>query len=233
MSAGVHAYAIVPGNAAPLKGPLAGIGGAPVTLLPIGSLGVWLSRVEQSGARAEDLRIHHAVVQAICETGPALPVRFGNPSRDEASLVSLLAPRTEALLATLERVGGKRELAITLAWSEPLAGQDPDSVAGAGPGRAFMLERARHWSALEARRARATEIETQLLGALREAGIQEQSVKGRIVPAPRVALSCAVLIEPAEAAEVMRRVRDRSVDWPDVRLHVAGPWPAYSFSDGE
>jgi hypothetical protein len=223
----------VPGNAPPLGEPLAGIGGAPVGLLPAGSLGVWISHVAHAGARAEDLRAHHRVVQAICDTGPALPVRFSVPSLDEASLVAALAPRTDALLAALKRVGSKRELAITLTWREPVAAGDSQSAESAGPGRTFMLERAKHWSALEARRTRATEIETELTATLREGAVQEAGVKVRIVPAPRVALSCAVLIEPAEAAEVMRRVRDRSAEWPDVQLHVAGPWPAYSFSDGE
>ena len=232
----VHPYAIVPGGAASLPPELRGIRGAPVSLLPAGPIGAWISRVAPIQARAEDLRAHHAVVEAACQSGPALPVRFGSTATDEAALVESLAPRAEALLQALGRIGSKRELAVTLTWREPLPGRHVPAeleAAGAGPGRRFMLERAQRWSAVESRRERATDLDAQLAEALRSAGLDRASVKCRIVPAPRVALSCAVLIEPAQVEDVMRCLRDRSAEWSDVQLHLAGPWPPYSFSDGE
>ena len=237
MTAVTYPYAIVRADAPPLPPEISGIRDAPVTLLSAGNIAAWISRLEPIEARAEDLRAHHEVVEAVCRVGPALPVRFGGPVRDEATLIAALEPRADALLTTLGRVGSKREVAITLVWREPADGArfvaPSDLGSGIGPGRRFMAERARRWTALEARRARATEIETQLAGDLREVGLDPAIVKSRIVPSPRVALSCAVLIEPAQSEDVMRRVRDWAAGWVDVQLHIAGPWPAYSFSDGE
>ena len=233
----IHPYAIVRADAPPLPPEIKGIRGSPVRLLPAGSIGAWISRLDPFEARAEDLRAHHQVVEAVSRVSPALPVRFGRPAHDEATLITALTSRAEGLLASLERVGTKREIAVTLVWCEPLTdaapGDPPDPDPDTGPGRRFMVQRARRWTALERRRARATEIEAQLADTLLDAGIHQSSVNSRIVPSTRVALSCAVLIEPAQAEDVMRCVRDRAAGWSDVQLHLAGPWPAYSFSDGE
>ena len=238
MSSRLHLYAIVPPDACSPPAVTRGIRDSTIALEHLGALGVWLSHVAPFGASPADLLAHHRVVEAVCDAGPALPVRFGTSFPDGGALERALAPRTEALLASLGRVGCKREVALTLAWSDdgaesqsaPLSPSVPPAV---GPGRRFMAERAAHWSALEARRARATDLETELRQTLSRAGLDAPDVKLRIVPSPRVALSCAVLIEPAESGDVVRRVRERSAGWADVRLHTAGPWPPYSFSDGK
>ena len=229
-----YLYAIVPVSAVPPPG-LAGLRGAAVTLDRCADLGVWLSHVAPFEADRSDLLTHHAVVEAAGALGPALPVRFGTSFPDGAALALALAPKAEALRSALESVGNKREIAITLEWRE--SATEPAAAAPLpsepGPGRRFMIERAARWATLESRRARATELERRLRQALESAGLERSAVKGRIVPAPRVALSCAVLIEPERAAEIVRRVRETGADWADVTLHLAGPWPPYTFVDGE
>jgi hypothetical protein len=163
-------------------------------------------------------------------------VRFGTAFPDRPALVRALTERGAALLATLERVGRQREVAVTLEWRDA-AGTTPrhiesaDPAAGSGPGRRFLEQRAAYWAREERRRACAEQLAQALSHALYLAGVAEADVKHRIVPGPRVALSCAVLTDAAQAAEVMRRVREAAGAWEDVRLHLAGPWPPYSFSD--
>ena len=229
-----YLYAIVPQAAAP-PATLRGVRGAAVSLERCGDLALWVSHLAPFEADRSDLLAHHAVVEAACAAGPALPVRFGTSFVDGAALAQALAPRVGALREALQRVGRKREIAITLEWRTPETKTDPLArlPEHAGPGRRFMARRAAHWSALESRRARATELEQRLRALLQEEGVERSAVKGRIVPAPRVALSCSVLIEPGRAADIVRRVRETAAEWADVALHLAGPWPPYTFVDGE
>ena len=231
-----YLYAIVTPEAEPPSDTV-GLRGAAVALKRLDGIGVWLSRLVPFQATREDLVAHHAVVEAACAAGPALPVRFGTSFSGFAALATALAPKAEALRAALETVGRLRELAITFAWRDPPSGTaQPAAVApeaGAGPGRRFMAQRAARWASLESRRARATELERALHLILQEAGVERAAVKVRIVPAPRVALSCAVLIAPARAADVLHAVRAGADRWTDVTAHLAGPWPPYTFADGE
>ena len=229
-----YLYAIVPEDAAP-PAALRGLRGAAVSVERCGDLALWVSHLAPLEADLSDLLAHHAVVEAACAAGPALPVRFGTSFPDGGALAQALAPKVEVLRAALVRVGRKREIAITLEWRALDAESGPDTrvPADAGPGRRFMARRAAHWSALESRRARATELERRLRELLETEGVERAAVKGRIVPAPRVALSCAVLIEPGRAAEIVRRVRETGAEWADIQLHLAGPWPPYTFVDGD
>ena len=233
MSERCFAYAIVPVPAAPLPPEVTGLRGATVGFAPSDGVGAWASCLAPFEATREDLLAHHRVVEAVCDLGPALPVRFGTSFPDEAALARALAPKADALRAALDAVGRKREFAITLAWREPPEGEAerPAAPPAAGPGRRYLVARAAHWAARESRRARATELERELSEVLGAAGVEPAAVKSRIVPAPRVALSCAVLIEPARSADAMRRVREGAAGWADVAVHLAGPWPAYSFTD--
>ncbi|MGI8423543.1 MAG: GvpL/GvpF family gas vesicle protein [Chloroflexota bacterium] len=237
MSERVYPYAVVlaASNAASIN--VRGLRGRSVSLLPAGQIGVWASRVAQFIPEPADLLVHHEVVEAVCAAGPALPIRFGSSFPDETALETALSPRTGGLIVALKRVGDMRELAVMLEWRSPVgemsSESQPPEVSGAGPGRRYIAQRAQRWAALDGRRARATEMAAQLQDALSAGGVVDACVRRRIVPAPRVALSCAVLAEPAAAEDVMRLVRDKAAEWLDVRLHLAGPWPPYSFTDAD
>ena len=228
----LFAYAIVPaGVAAPAD--LRGMRGAPVDVVTSGDLGVWVTALAPFEAAREDLLTHHRVVEYACAAGPALPVRFGTVFGERDALESALRRRAPALSATLARVGMQRELALTLEWCAPTDVPSPDPAPHAGPGRRFLVERAWRLGAAERRRTRAEKLSNLLHAALAEVGAVNDAVKVRIVPSARIALSCAVLTDPSRAGELARRVRDVADGWDDVRLHLAGPWPPYSFSDTE
>src|SRR5688500_18390682 len=119
MSERLYPYAIVAGDAGHRSGTTLGIRDAEVTLVRLGAVGVWISRLSPFEAQPADLLAHHRVVEAVAAAGAALPVRFGTSFADGAALERALAPRADALLAALARVGAKRELALTLAWTDP------------------------------------------------------------------------------------------------------------------
>ena len=65
----------------------------------------------------DDLLAHHAIVSLIDDAANGcLPARFGTPFVD-----ALLVERQDELLAALDRVRGRAELAVTV----PLAGARP------------------------------------------------------------------------------------------------------------
>src|SRR5690242_15944353 len=56
---------------------------------------------------------HEAVVEALCQAGPALPARFGAILADQAAVAQAIAEKYEVLRADLARVGDKVELGLT------------------------------------------------------------------------------------------------------------------------
>ena len=227
----IFPYAIVPLGAVPMT-ELTGLRGTAVVSVPAGDLAALASELAPFQPGRDDLLAHHRVVEAACAAGPALPVRFGTRFRDAHALALSLQSRHDSLATTLRRVGQRRELAISLEWLEPsLSTPAPRGDRKTGPGRRFLEQRAVQIALEERLRERAEVLSGALLGALASAGVEPEDAKHRIVPAARLALSCSVLTDAAQAGDVMRRVREASAGWVDVRLHLAGPWPPYSFSE--
>ncbi len=156
---------------------------------------------------------HHRVVQELHECFSAcLPARFPTYVEDAETLRTLLTEREEALLAALERVRGRSELAVTAMWTRV------PTVAEGGPGRRYLLRL--QWQQRVAREV-ADEVE-------RVARPEAQSVQRALNPRPGTAVSLAVLVPRESTGVVVKRLS--SLDpRDDVRILVSGPWPPYSF----
>jgi hypothetical protein len=231
----IFPYAVVDASLAP-PADLDGLRGAPIEVIVDGALGAWASTLVSFEARRDDVLVHHQIVERASDRGRALPVRFGISFASREALADALRRRQSSLLVALTRVGRRRELAVSLEWRTPPAPKEAEPAhtpAPLGPGHRFLAQRARHWAGAEARRTRAEQLSAELRHALAAGGVVDSDVKERIVPAPRVALSCSVLADPSRAEELSKRVREVADGWDDVRLHLAGPWPPYSFSDTE
>ena len=155
-------------------------------LVEVGRLCAWIDEVPAVMDRAALLE-HHRVVEGL---GECLPARFGTVVEGEEALVEMLRAREEELLARLERVAGKRELAVTGLWvdadrsrvladSGDMLGEDATGDGGAGavggPGRRYM--EARRARARRAERARALAEEVA-----RAAGVDREDAR-HVVPA--------------------------------------------------
>ena len=67
-----------------------------------------------------DPAVHLAVVSALVEGGPVLPVRFGTVAEDEDAVrTEVLAPAADTYRADLDRLDGLAEVHVCLRFTEP------------------------------------------------------------------------------------------------------------------
>jgi hypothetical protein len=67
-----------------------------------------------------DPAVHLAVVSALVEGGPVLPVRFGTVAEDEEAVrTEVLAPSADTYRADLDRLDGLAEVHVCLRFTEP------------------------------------------------------------------------------------------------------------------
>ena len=221
----------------PLADPPSGLRGAPLEFIASGALGAWASRVEGDSATRDDALEHHRVVEELCGRQPCLPVRFGTRVFDAEAARKLLLARSDELGASLERIGTRRELAVTLLWADapaqPGRGHTVASASGRGqavvpaPGRAF-LDRKRAAYAADAERRAAAE---GLAGRLEaELAADQADVRHAFCPSAQVALSTAILAPAGEAEAMKERIVRVASGLCGVRAVVSGPWPPYTFA---
>jgi len=208
------------------------VGGAPVQLLEAGELALWVSEAAPGAPTVERLKEHDAVVRAALRCATPLPVRYGTAFVDAGRARELLAEKREEFLAALERVAGRVEMGIRVAWEAPLpaaaeapVGEAP-SGEEAGPGRAY-LERRRREREAEAGRRRAAE---EALDAVESLFTDlEISSRRRVLPEPGIAGTLAHLVHRTDLRHYTERLnRAKNASFP-VSLHPSGPWAPYSF----
>ena len=206
-----------------------GLRGAPLEFIGAGPLGAWATRDPLDGDARADALEHHRVVEGICAAQPCLPIRLGTRLPDAEAVRALIGPRADALLLTLERVGGRRELAVTLLW--PDSGVEPGrghaTVGPGAPGRAFLERKRSDQAAEDARRATAESLARALETGL---ATEQSDVRHAMCPSSRVALSTAVLARAGEAEALKERAVEIVSRLEGVRGVVSGPWPPYTFA---
>jgi hypothetical protein len=168
---------------------------------------------------------HHEVVARLHEAHDAcLPARFPTRLADSDALRQLLLKREKPLLAALERVRGRAELAITAVWTaEPATEPMPETT----PGRQYLVSRQRAFHSADAQRATATALAEAIEHTV---GTELVEAQRKLCPTAAIALSLALLVPRSAAAAIARRVLGIE-DRDGVRILVNGPWPAYTFVD--
>lgn len=228
-----YVYAIVRRDA-PL--PTSGTASVPeLALVPWRELAAVTARTSDDATPTtmEAILHHEAVVEAVRQRVPALPVRFGTVFRDESSVASALAERYEPLAADLERLGDKVELSLTALWADPPSDDEPTADVRRDPawtsdhsGARYLLARA-----AELRRDDATKERARAASRALDAVLGALALDRRVslVPTPRVALRTSYLLDAADvdafraAFDTMRR------EHGELRMLLTGPWPPYSF----
>src|SRR5688572_24355447 len=153
-----YVYAIV-GRDTPLPGPGTG-GAAELAKVRWRSLAAVTSRMAYHDARVtmEAILQHEAVVEAVRQQGPALPVRFGTVFSDTTSLAAALVEQYDPLLADLGRLGDKVELSLTALWAAPFGdgctAPDAEAPVGLSAGGRYLLARAAELRRDDAMKAR-------------------------------------------------------------------------------
>jgi hypothetical protein len=205
----------------------AGVGLAGEPLRIVGCEGIFAvagEMREAPTATPETLRGHDAVVRRLATVADAiLPARFGMLATDDAELCERLA-RTGSLREALARVAGREQMILRVYSSSPASGSKstpPSPTEHAGPGTAYLAERARQARAM-------TEIaELTRLRDVLAAFVLEERIEHHDTP-PLLA-SAYHLIARGRASEYATAV-DRAADADGMRVRVSGPWAPYAFA---
>lgn len=222
----------------PAPGPgLQGVDGGEVFAREWGGLAVWLSRVEAPlSPTRERVQAHDHVVRAALRTETPLPLRFGAAFPDEAAALEAVGARSEELLASLERVRGRVEMALTVAWDpaaerERLLEERPDLRPPGGrpaTGRAYLEARRRGHALEAALRTRAEEVVADAARRVAAGGVRFDEVRA-LLPRPEIAGALAHLVHRDQMFTYREAVERAARELASVELRVSGPWAPYSF----
>ena len=252
---GIWVYAVAEAVPDGSLGELTGVSGGPVATVAAAGLTAVTEQVplaefseaalqrnlEDLGWLEEKARAHHAVIDAVAQRQPLVPMRLATVYHGEAGVTGLLTGRSRDFRALLDRIRGRREWGVKAYAAQPAAAGDglagPAGAAkpSAGAGTAYLNRRRHERSAQEeARQAAMTstaEIHDTLAGlamAFRLHPPQAPQLHGNKQP---MLLNAACLLDDERAGEFAAVVRSLAADHPAVRLELTGPWPPYSFAE--
>lgn len=164
---------------------------------------------------------YERTVRLLMERGAILPARFGSVLDDEAAVRELLHRRRKDLLTRLRRVRGAVEIGLRAIWRDG-ARPRSDGDASQQSGTAYLRER------LERRESAA-----RVAGELDSLKPVALSARRTLAARPDVPVIDAYLVELTRVDEFVALVAQLDGDLDDVELECTGPWPPYSFAEGE
>ena len=221
----LYLYAITYSEAG-IKVDVAGVHGAPVRPFCHGSLAAILS--EHADLRlmpdADEVWAHEAVLEAVMEDAPVLPMRLGSVVPDEAAVALMLDERREVFEHALENVRGAVELGFRAAIGAG-EGQSLEvaAVGSGGPGTAYLMQRL---GAQQRRDALGEQVHARLCELARRHTALSSSLEGTSVTAAYL-----VDVDLVDSFRELVEGLQREVD--GVTLTCTGPWPPYSFTTPE
>lgn len=205
----------------------------------------------QNRAWLEMLAIgHQRVMTALLDHYTLLPLKLCTLYTDEERIQALLETSATPFGAILDRLDGASEWGVKVfcnratlaAWAEqgaPQLQKLAGSVATASAGARYMLQKRLQRAAQEA----AEEIQrsdTQAI-ALQLAGLARAAQRSRPQPAPihghgdEMTLNGAYLVGEAELDTFVAALEALRAQYGPrgFSVELTGPWPAYSFSNGD
>lgn len=163
---------------------------------------------------------HEQVVEELMAGSAILPMRFGTTVEGPEVLLAMLEQRREEFVAALERVRGAVELSVRAelpSTAEP--NEEPVLTKAAGPGTAYLFERAR--------RQRRSEAVADLIHQPLAVLARRSEVKAGYGD-PRQ-FKAAYLVDEDAVETFGERVGKLNDTLGDIRVSCTGPWPPYSF----
>lgn len=210
-----YVYAVCRPLGAPLQAQLTGIAGAPAALLHHHGLVAVVSTVPEADFCEEALRVrradrdwraaiaraHQGVVDALTTVTTPLPLRPVTVFRDDSGVRTMIEAREDDFRRILDRLEGRVEWGVTVYAESETADE------------AFA-------QTLHARLSRHAE-DVRLHPAQESA---RSAVPGRKV------LDAAYLVPRADSEQFVELVDRTKGESPGIRVELAGPWAAYSFT---
>lgn len=249
----VWLYALVPATQRLATAELIGVAGGPVRLVAgegisavVGSVPLSDFAEEPLRNHLEDLtwleetaRAHHRVIDAVGSTGDVVPLRFATIYHDDSSVKNVLKERAADFSAALERVRGRTEWGVK-GYVDPDALEkvsDDPGAADASPGTAYLLRRRAQRQGQQDAQQRALQWAQAIRTALSEVATrsaQHAPQDARLAQYRGwMILNDSYLVDDERAQEFEALVTSCDARFPEVRLELSGPWPAYSFTGNE
>lgn len=247
-------YAVTEAGAEFTPDRMTGVGGEAVRPVRVAELTAVVSAVAQAefGEAAlrrnlEDLqwlektaREHHAVIEAVAEQGPVVPMRLATVYDSDAGLAGKLTERAADLHRALSRVQASHEWGVRGYAPEPTDG--PAATAGQGqsgddqplsPGAAYLQRRRTQLDAREnARREAASSAQAvyeELSGIATGARLYPPQSPELTGQSAAMVLNAAYLVADHRTEEFREHVTALVQRHQSLQLTLTGPWPAYSF----
>lgn len=179
---------------------------------------------------AEFARGHDAVVRAVFDQTPILPLRFGTVLTDPDAAAELLARQREDALATLARIAGKREWGAKVLRTASAPAEPGGAAADPAPsGTEYLARKRSELAARQAAREHRRETLDRVHGALAEPAADDVR---RASAGENVLLDSAFLVSDTATDDFLTRVDEiaRELAGEDLALRATGPWPPYSFA---
>jgi hypothetical protein len=223
----IWVYAI--GDRAEVPPPLSapGLGGAPLEGVCERGLVAVISRHDDlPELRAVDaLWAHEHVVERLMAERAVLPMRFGSRLAAEAVLRHALASRQDELLAALDGVRGRVELAVRAMCAPGPPRRDARRSA------APAAEQARHSGREYLRAKLELRDRADAAGAALHEPLAALAVAGSRRPGrgPCEVLRASYLVERPVVAEFRAVAQRLQREYRDTTVLCTGPWPPYSF----
>jgi Gas vesicle synthesis protein GvpL/GvpF len=256
----VWLYGVAGGDLGAFADGVAGVGGAPLRTITAARLTAIVGDVgdREYGEAAlrrnlEDLdwlartaRAHHAVLEAVAERGPVVPMRLATLFASDAGVTGTLQERAEDFREALSLISARSEWGVKAYAVKPSdpAGESGHQVAGredqaTGPGAAYLQRRRAQLTASKDARREALASARAVYAELGRFAVssrlyppQAPDLAGQQTP---MVLNAAYLVADERAGEFEAAMADLTARHRFVQLTLTGPWPAYSFvgqSDG-
>jgi hypothetical protein len=224
-----YLYCIVDRDAPPAPDVI-GLDGAPVRVLPNGSMTPWVSDVAgKPEPTVERVRQHDAVCAAALATGATvIPTRFAHVFGDDSGCLAALAQARQTLEATRETLRGAVEMSVILPLRGAASAASPSSGPEPSAGRRYLeriAERYRVERLVQTELSASAEVVTAALGDL------ARSARRRVSTEPMPALIVSHLVARDAVPEYRARI-ERAAASGSLGAHVVtGPNAPYSFVD--
>lgn len=181
--------------------------------------------VDPSGRLAVLARRHDAVIRAVFESYPVLPLRFGTVVRDDRAAVHLLEDHRADVSEWLSRIDGHREWGVRVTLPEPAVAQKVplDGISGTGylDARARQLNEGQEVKTLA--RTAVNTLHESLSGCSTDTARRQQR------PAFFDA-SYLVGQHQEEGFQALLRRFEDELAAVGATMQSSGPWPPYSFT---
>lgn len=224
---GIYAYCVVPAGHAP-PGSVTGLDGANVELLPVGNVGLWVSRLPRPSGSVELIQTHNRVVEAaVTDEVTPVPLRFGQWLEDDAALHASMADKAALYEQKLREFAGCLEFGIrVIDPAIPEAARDV-RFAKDTSGFAYMQALRETSKLAEERQALGGQVHARIRETLHDLIRNEREEEARTSHA---VLAVSHLVARPHFDEYRERSRQLRQQFPALRLLLSGPWAPYSFA---